>query len=115
MTPETAAQFWEELQRALRQVQYLRQPPAWRRRRTGEMRITFTERRAMQAFHLLNGENYSQLGRRFRRKGQEVPRVIWEPVYREFHRYYWGTDAGHRLNETRGRKSARVDETRSAA
>ena len=67
MTPDEAAAFWEELQRALLQIQYLRRPPDWRGRRTGEWRITQTERRAIQAFHLLKGENYGALAKRFRR------------------------------------------------
>ena len=33
----------------------------------------------MQAFHLLHGENYSQLAKRFRRNGSHLARVIWEP------------------------------------
>jgi len=57
LTPKEAAAFWQELQRGLQYVGVLQQPPAWRRRRTGEMRVTITERRAMQAFHLLHGES----------------------------------------------------------
>ena len=41
-----------------------------------------TERRAMQAFHLLYGKNYSRLAKRFRRKGNHLAPVIWEPQYR---------------------------------
>jgi hypothetical protein len=52
MTHPEAMAFWRELERAVSQVHVLRQPPSWRRRRTGEMRVTLTERRAMQAFHL---------------------------------------------------------------
>jgi hypothetical protein len=43
MTPEEAAVFWEELQRGLRFVHCVRQPPSHRRRRMGEMRVTMTE------------------------------------------------------------------------
>jgi hypothetical protein len=92
MTLEKARAFWLELQRGLRYVHVLRQPPASRRRRTGEMRVTITERRAMQAFHLLYGESYTVLARRFRRDRHHMPRWIWEPQYRAFHAYYWGTN-----------------------
>jgi hypothetical protein len=93
MTSDEAATFWQELQRALRQVQYVRRPPDWRGRRTGEWRITQTERREMQALHLLKGENYSALAKRFRRHEDYLSRVIWEPRYSAFHAHYWGTDA----------------------
>jgi hypothetical protein len=92
MTAEDATAFWQELQRALQHVGVLQQPPAWRRRRMGEMRVTITERRAMQAFHLLRGETYTALAKRFRRDRHYMPRWIWEPRYREFHAFYWGTD-----------------------
>jgi hypothetical protein len=108
MTQEEASAFWAELQRALGLVGVLRQPPSWRRRRTGEMRVSVTERRAMQAFHLLNGENYSAVAARFRRDRHYVPRWIWDQQYRAFHRYYWGTDAERNL-ERRGRTTARAD------
>jgi hypothetical protein len=89
MTPEEAIAFWSELQRGLQFAHVLRQPPPERRRRTGEMRVTQTERRAMQAFHLLAGENYQRLAQRFRRGRQHVPRWIWDNQYRAFHAYYW--------------------------
>ena len=115
MTPTEAMAFWTELQRGLRYVGVLRQPPAWRGRRTGEYRVSMTERRAMQAFHLLRGENYSTLASRFRRDRHYVPRWLWEPEYRAFHAYYWGTDAGHLLVERRGRKAPRLDAPGAAA
>jgi hypothetical protein len=89
MSSEAAAAFWADLKRALHHVKHLRQPPSWRRRRTGEMRVTVTERRAMQAFHLLHTENYTALARRFRRDRHYMPRWIWgDPDYRAFHAYY---------------------------
>jgi hypothetical protein len=115
MTPEAAAAFWAELQRALRYVGVLRQPPAWRRRRCGEMRVTVTERRAMQAFHLLHGENYAKLAVRFRRDRHYMRRWIWDRQYQEFHAYYWGTNEGHAFVERRGRKAPRVDAACPAA
>jgi hypothetical protein len=114
MKPEEAAAFWVELQRALRLVEVLRQP-AGRRRRTGEVRVTHTERRAMQAFHLLQGENYSTLAKRFRRDRHYLSRWIWDASYRAFHAHYWGTDEGHRIVEGRGRPPARTDGARPAA
>jgi hypothetical protein len=77
MNREEAWAFWQELQRGLALCRVLRQPPAWRRRRTGEMRVTITERRAMQAFHRLNGESYTALAKRFRRDRHYMPRWIW--------------------------------------
>jgi hypothetical protein len=115
MNHEEASAFWSELQRALALVPVLRRPPSWRRRRTGEWRISHAERRAMQAFHLLSGENYTALSKRFRREPTHLRRVLWEPQYRAFHAYYWGTDAGHRLIERRGRKPAQTDGPRPAA
>ena len=112
MTPADAAAFWAELQRALRQVQYIRPKPARRRRRAGEMRVTLTERRAMQAFHLLEGAHYAALGERFQRDRHYMGRWIWEPKYIAFHRHYWGTcDRPHRT----GRKFAAPDVARAAA
>ena len=115
MTPEEAAAFWKELQRGLRFVSVLRQPPLWRRRRCGEMRVTITERRAMQAFHLLKGENYARLAERFRRDRHYMRRWIWDDQYRAFHAYYWGTNAGHTFVERRGRKAPRIDAATAAA
>jgi hypothetical protein len=91
LTPEDAAAFWAELQRALRQVGHVRKKPDWRRRRAGEMRVTVTERRAMQAFHLLHDQTYTALAARFQRDRHYMGRWIWEPRYIAFHRYYWGT------------------------
>jgi len=56
------------------------------------MRVTTTERRAIQAFHLLYGESYTALARRFRRDRQHMRRWIWEPRSCAFHAYYWGTN-----------------------
>lgn len=92
MTPQEAAAFWQELQRAVSLVHVLLQPPTWRRRRTGEMRVTQTERRAMQAFHLVDGESYSALARQFRRDRHHMPRWIWTDDYEAFQDYYWRTD-----------------------
>jgi hypothetical protein len=115
MTPDAAAAFWVELRRGLTFVGVLRQPPAWRRRRTGEMRVSITERRAMQAFHLLQGENYMALAKRFRRDRHYIRRWIWDASYRAFHAYYWGTHDGHAFVERRGRKVARIDDRGAAA
>jgi hypothetical protein len=112
MTPTEAQAFWIELQRGLRHVDVLQQPPTWRRRRTGEMRVTITERRAMQAFHLLRGETYTALAKRFRRDRHYMPRWIWEPQYRAFHTYYWGSDD---RPDRRGRTAPRRDAVGAAA
>ena len=109
MTAGEARAFWRELQDGLKNINTIVRPPAWRRRRTGEMRLTHTERRAMQAFHLLRGENYLALARRFRRDNHYMPRWIWDEKYRAFHAHYWRTDAGHAFVERRGRKPARRD------
>jgi hypothetical protein len=109
MTPTDAAVFWAELQRGLRQVQYIRRKPDWRRRRTGEMAVTLTERRAMQAFHLLHGESYSALATRFQRDRHCMSRWIWDDDYRAFYAHYWGFDG--RLGSARPRtEAARTDE-----
>ena len=113
LTSPEAWACWLELQRGLRHVGVLRQPPTSRRRRCGEMRVTLTERRAMQAFHLFHGETYTALARRFRRDRHYMPRWIWDPSYRAFHAYYWGTNAGHRIVERRGRRT--VDSPRPEA
>ena len=105
MTPPEAYAFWLELQRGLRHVGVLRQPPMSRRRRCGEMRLTLTERRAMQAFHLLHGETYTALARRFRRDRHYMARWIWDPPYCAFHACYWGTHDTHRIVRRRGRRS----------
>jgi hypothetical protein len=69
------------------------------------MRLTLTERRAMQAFHLLHGESYTALARRLRRDRHYMSRWIWDTPYRAFHAYYWGTDVGYRIIERRRRRS----------
>lgn len=116
MTVHEAQQFWSALQRALSQVGCVRQPPAWRRRRTGEMRVSLTERRAIQAFHLLNGESYTALARRFRRDRHYMPRWILTPEYRAFCVAYWRPNDQRQVTaNNRGRKAARAHEACSAA
>jgi hypothetical protein len=79
------------------------------------MRVTITERRAMQAFHLLRGETYTAIAKTFRRDPHYMRRWIWDPRYRAFHAYYWGTDEGHRVITRRGRKDAHRDGIAAAA
>lgn len=81
MTDLEAHDFLREMERALAQGQYLRLPPAHRRRRTGEMRVTMTERRAMQAFHFYEGLSYAALARMFRRTAARIPGWLYEPQY----------------------------------
>lgn len=114
MTSAGAQAFWLELQRGLQYLHVLRQPPVLRRRRTGEMPVTVTERRAMQAFHMLYGENYTALAGRFRRDRHYLSRWIWEPQYVAFHAYYWGTNESEQPTSRSG-KAVAVDAGGAAA
>lgn len=78
--------FWSELRDALAlaRVGEIRRPPAWRRRRCGEMTVSTSERRAMQAFFLLNGDMYTAIARRFRRDRHYIGRWVWDPEFRAF-------------------------------
>jgi len=80
--------FWEELEAALREVGSLRQPPEWRRRRCGEMVVQRGERRAIQAFRLIDGLSVCELARRFRRHRNTVTRILGEPAYQAFAAQY---------------------------
>jgi len=88
MTAAEAGTFWQELEAALRELGSLRQPPEWRRRRCGEMVVRPGERRAIQAFHLIDGLSLCELARRFCRHRNTVTRILQEPAYQAFAALY---------------------------
>ena len=90
MSEAQALAFWSELRDAVARVGELRQPPAWRRRRCGEMTVSTLERRAMQAFFLMNGDTYTAIARRFRRDRHYIGRWLWDAEFRAFYAQYRG-------------------------
>jgi hypothetical protein len=84
VTAQEFNEFREELECALREIDRVIRRPMWRRRRVGEMTVSLTERRAMQAFHLLEGASFREIGRLFGRESDYVPRWVLEPRYVAF-------------------------------